>query len=194
MAAANVALANDTVTRPIRLNERANDGSNGRLRRGHGPAAAGARGGSRLGRGHGGHGKHCRSRRSWPPKAERSGAGSRPDVTVITARTRRRGHGPLWRCCCRSRRVTARAARHGGHGRSWRARREHLQWGLSPPGARERADLPGDRATAGGRGPHIHKSWRAGKENRFDSITFGPELSLPMCRARNNASYLFGES
>ena len=111
--------------------------------------------------GHGGHGL---------PRPNVLARGHDPDVTVITARARRRGHSPLWRCRCRSRRVTARAARHGRHGRSRRARRE--PWGLSPPGARGRADLPGDRAAAGGRGPPIPKGRRAGKENRFDSITF----------------------
>ena len=54
--------------------------------------------------------------------------------------------------------------------RARRARRE--PWGLSPPGARGRADLPGDRAAAGGRGHPIPKGGRAGKENRFDRITF----------------------
>ena len=139
-------------------------------------------GGSRRGRGHGGHGKHCRSRLSRPPKAERSSAGHDPDAKVITARKRRRGHSPLWRCRCRSRRVTARTARHGGHGRSRRARLE--PWGLSPPGARGRADLPGERAAAGGRGHHIPKGGRAGKENRFDSITCCPAVDLTTNRTK----------
>ena len=74
--AANAALANDTVARLIRVNERAN----GRIERSAPPGTRPRRrrGGSRRGRGHGGHSKHCRSRQSRPPKAERSGAGSRP--------------------------------------------------------------------------------------------------------------------
>ena len=140
--AANAALANDTVVRPILVNERAN----GRIER---PAPPGTRprrrqGGLRRGRGHGGLGKHCRSRRSRPPKAERSSAGSRPqrhgDHGAQASPGSRPGDGPI-------------TERHGGHGRSRRARQE--PWGLSPPGARGRADLPGDRAAAGGRCHHV---------------------------------------
>ena len=74
--AANAALANDTVARLIRVNERAN----GRIERSAPPGTRPRRrrGGSRRWRGHGGDGKHCRSRQSQPPKAERSSAGSRP--------------------------------------------------------------------------------------------------------------------
>ena len=106
------------------------------------------------------------SRRSWPPMAERSGAGSRP---------RRHGdHGA--QASPGSRPLVALplpiTPSHGSHGASRRARRARREpWGLSPPGARGRADLPGDRAAAGGRGPPIPKGGRAGKENRFDNIT-----------------------
>ena len=129
VAAANAALANDAVARPILVKEERTDGSN---------CPAGTR---------------PRSRRSRPPKAECSGAGSRPRRHGDHCAQALPGLRPLWRCRCRSRRVTARTARHGGYGRSRRARRE--PWGLSPPGARGRADLPGDRAAAGGRGPPI---------------------------------------
>ena len=167
--AANAALANDTVARPIRVNERAN----GRIERptppgtrprGYGPAAGGADG--RIER-PAPPGTRPRSRRSRPPKAERSGAGSRP---------RRHGdHGE--QASPGSRPLVALplpiTPSHGSHGASRRARRARREpWVLSPPGARGRADLPGDRAAAGGRGPPIPKGGRAGKENRFDRITF----------------------
>ena len=106
------ALANDTVARPIRVSERA-------IER---PAPPGTRprrrrlGGSRRGRGHGGHGKHCPSRPSRPPKAEGSSTGSRPRRHGDHCAQALPGLRPLWRCRCRSRRVTARTARHGGHG------------------------------------------------------------------------------
>ena len=97
-----------------RTDERSN-GTNEKLHRGHGPAAATWAGHGAVAvaaamaitAGHGGHGL---------PRPNVPARGHDPDITVITARARRRGHGPLWRCRCRSRRVMARTARHDGHG------------------------------------------------------------------------------
>ena len=123
--AANAALANDTVARPIWVNERAN----GRIERPappgtrpHGPAAAWAdRGAGSVTAdmastaGHGGHGL---------PRPNVQARGHDPDVTVITARTRRRGHGPCGVAAAYhaesrlGQRVTAGTDGHGVHGGS----------------------------------------------------------------------------
>ena len=149
--AANARLANDTVARPIRVNERAN----GRIER---PAPPGTRprrrrGGSRRGRGHGGHGKHCPSQLSRPPKAERSSAGSRPRRHSDQGAHESQGSLPLVALPLPS------TPSHGSHGASQRARTVTActvgAMGSAPWGARGLADLPGEQAAAGRRGHHI---------------------------------------
>ena len=183
MAAANVALANDTVTRPIRVNERASERieRSGRLRLGHGPTDTGADSSAvtadmASAACHGGHGLRG------PSVPER---GHDPDVTVITARTCGRGHGSLYGVAAAddaesrlARRVTAGT---DGHGQSRGVCRRRVR---------------GDVLTYQGTGLRPAGetlTYREGKENGFDSITFGPKLNLPMFRAKKNACCLFGE-
>ena len=127
------------------------DGSNGRLRRGHGPAAAGADHGAGAvtadmtsTAGHGSHGL---------PRPNVPVLGHDPDVTVVTTRKRHRGHGPLWRCRCRSRRVTARTARHGGSRGFCRRRVRGDELTYQGTGLRPAGEAP----------PYRRAGWRAKK-------------------------------